>query len=107
MTDTAGTRPAYERRVSEKGVRYGCSAVLLGRRPWARATLLLTARRLAWFLLVYVASLVILLITAFWSIKPVHHEHRQDLVAVELPADLHHPGVPVGHLADGRKWPPR
>jgi putative spermidine/putrescine transport system permease protein len=39
------------------------------RRPWARATLLLTPP-LAWFLLVYVASLVILLITAFWSINP-------------------------------------
>jgi putative spermidine/putrescine transport system permease protein len=42
---------------------------VLWRRPWARATLLLTPP-LAWFLLVYVASLVILLITAFWSINP-------------------------------------
>jgi putative spermidine/putrescine transport system permease protein len=42
---------------------------MLWRRPWARATLLLTPP-LAWFLLVYVASLVILLITAFWSINP-------------------------------------
>jgi putative spermidine/putrescine transport system permease protein len=67
MTDTAGTRPAYERRVSEKG-SLRLSAVLW-RRPWARATLLLTPP-LAWFLLVYVASLVILLITAFWSINP-------------------------------------
>lgn len=41
----------------------------LWRRPWARATLLLTPP-LAWFLLVYVASLVILLITAFWTINP-------------------------------------
>jgi putative spermidine/putrescine transport system permease protein len=41
----------------------------LWRRPWARATLLLTPP-LAWFLLVYIASLVILLVTAFWSVNP-------------------------------------
>jgi putative spermidine/putrescine transport system permease protein len=41
----------------------------LWRRPWARATLLLTPP-LAWFLLVYVASLVVLLVTAFWSVNP-------------------------------------
>jgi putative spermidine/putrescine transport system permease protein len=41
----------------------------LWRRPWARATLLLTPP-LAWFLLVYIASLVILLVTAFWTVNP-------------------------------------
>lgn len=41
----------------------------LWRRPWARASLLLTPP-LAWFLLVYIASLVILLITAFWTVNP-------------------------------------
>ena len=41
----------------------------LWRRPWARASLLLTPP-LAWFLLVYVASLVILLVTAFWTVNP-------------------------------------
>jgi putative spermidine/putrescine transport system permease protein len=41
----------------------------LWRRPWARATLLLTPP-LAWFLLIYVAALVALLITAFWQINP-------------------------------------
>jgi putative spermidine/putrescine transport system permease protein len=41
----------------------------LWRRPWARATLLLTPP-LAWFLLVYIASLIILLVTAFWSVNP-------------------------------------
>ncbi len=38
----------------------------LWRRPWARATLLLTPP-LAWFLLIYVAALVVMLITAFWQ----------------------------------------
>ena len=42
---------------------------MLWRRPWARATLLLTPP-LAWFLLIYVAALVVLLITAFWEINP-------------------------------------
>jgi putative spermidine/putrescine transport system permease protein len=41
----------------------------LWRRPWARATLLLTPP-LAWFVLLYVAALVVLLITAFWRINP-------------------------------------
>jgi putative spermidine/putrescine transport system permease protein len=38
----------------------------LWRRPWARATFLLTPP-LAWFLVIYVAALVVLLITAFWQ----------------------------------------
>jgi putative spermidine/putrescine transport system permease protein len=41
----------------------------LWRRPWARATMLLTPP-LAWFLLIYLAALVVLLITAFWQINP-------------------------------------
>ena len=45
------------------------ASAVLWRRPWARATLLLTPP-LAWFLLVYIASLVVLLVTAFWSVNP-------------------------------------
>jgi putative spermidine/putrescine transport system permease protein len=41
----------------------------LWRRPWARAALLLTPP-LAWFVLLYVAALAVLLITAFWQINP-------------------------------------
>src|SRR5262250_1868431 len=41
----------------------------LWRRPWARATILLTPP-LAWFILLYLAALVVLLITAFWQINP-------------------------------------
>jgi putative spermidine/putrescine transport system permease protein len=41
----------------------------LWRRPWARATILLTPP-LAWFVLAYLAALVVLLITAFWQINP-------------------------------------
>src|ERR1700674_2660832 len=41
----------------------------LWRFPWLRPLLLLTPP-MAWFVLVYFASLVLLLITAFWSIDP-------------------------------------
>ena len=43
-------------------------SVALWRRPWARATLLLTPA-LAWFVLIYLAALAVLLITAFWRIN--------------------------------------
>src|ERR1700719_2982155 len=42
---------------------------LMWRFPWLRPLLLLTPP-MAWFVLVYLASLVLLLITAFWSIDP-------------------------------------
>jgi putative spermidine/putrescine transport system permease protein len=45
------------------------ASAALWRRPWARATLLLTPA-LAWFVLIYLAALVVLLITAFWQIDP-------------------------------------
>jgi putative spermidine/putrescine transport system permease protein len=41
----------------------------LWRRPWARATLLLTPP-LAWLVLIYLAALAVLLVTAFWQINP-------------------------------------
>jgi putative spermidine/putrescine transport system permease protein len=46
----------------------GVSA-LLWRRPWLRAAGLLSGP-LAWFLLIYLASLAVLLVTAFWRINP-------------------------------------
>jgi putative spermidine/putrescine transport system permease protein len=56
---TAAGRPGMWSRVT----------AALWRRPWARATLLLTAP-LAWFVLIYLAALGVLLITAFWQINP-------------------------------------
>ena len=69
MTDTAGTRPLTPGLAGAGQGWWPRLSNALWRRPWARATLLLTPP-LAWFLLVYVASLVVLLITAFWSINP-------------------------------------
>src|SRR5215472_4521674 len=65
MSVTVAPAPAQEQ---VRGPWYRLSTVLW-RRPWARATLLLTPP-LAWFLLIYVAALVVLLITAFWQINP-------------------------------------
>src|SRR4029077_9315462 len=42
---------------------------LLWRLPWLRPLVLVTPP-MAWFVLVYLASLVLLLVTAFWSIDP-------------------------------------
>jgi putative spermidine/putrescine transport system permease protein len=41
----------------------------LWRRAWLRATLTLTPP-LAWFLVIYLASLVVMLLTAFWQVNP-------------------------------------
>lgn len=62
MAPTVTDQPARE------GTWSRVSAALW-RRPWARATFLLTPP-LAWFLLIYVAALAVLLITAFWQINP-------------------------------------
>ncbi|TME95606.1 MAG: ABC transporter permease [Chloroflexi bacterium] len=47
------------------------------RLPWLRSTLLLIPP-LGWFLLIYIASLALLLITAFWTIDPFTTKIVQD-----------------------------
>src|SRR5215472_14014558 len=66
MAVTVAPAPAQER---ERGGVWSRVSAALWRRPWARATMLLTAP-LAWFVLIYLAALVVLLITAFWQINP-------------------------------------
>jgi putative spermidine/putrescine transport system permease protein len=66
MTATAVEAP---RKQAERNGMWSRVSAVLWRRPWARATLLLTPP-LAWFVLIYLASLVVLLITAFWQINP-------------------------------------
>lgn len=51
-----------------RGIRSRAGAALW-QRPWARATAVLTPP-LAWFLVVYLVSLGVLLVTAFWQINP-------------------------------------
>ncbi len=56
-------------REDRSGVRVARVSAMLWRRGWLRATLTLTPP-LAWFLVIYMASLVVMLITAFWSVNP-------------------------------------
>ena len=66
MTATAVSAAAKQ---AKAGGMWSRVSAALWRRPWARATILLTPP-LAWFVLIYLASLVVLLITAFWQINP-------------------------------------
>jgi putative spermidine/putrescine transport system permease protein len=64
------TTPA--RLASDSGHAPAAQAPLsaaLWRRGWLRATLTLTPP-LAWFLVIYLASLVVMLLTAFWQVNP-------------------------------------
>jgi putative spermidine/putrescine transport system permease protein len=63
MTEaTAAPRPA-------RGGLWSRASQALWRRPWSQAAFLLTPP-LAWFLVIYVAALVVMLITAFWTVNP-------------------------------------
>jgi putative spermidine/putrescine transport system permease protein len=68
MGVTTSAEAAAPARPAPEGLWSRISA-MLWRRPWARATLLLSPP-LAWFVLIYIASLAVLLITAFWTINP-------------------------------------
>jgi putative spermidine/putrescine transport system permease protein len=48
------------------------------RRPWLRASLTLSPA-LTWFLVIYLASLVVMLITAFWSVDPFTNNLQHQL----------------------------
>src|SRR5436305_2619480 len=50
-----------------RSVRRRASAALF-RRPWLRATLLLSAPG-AWFVLIYLAALVLLFVSSLWSVE--------------------------------------
>jgi putative spermidine/putrescine transport system permease protein len=71
VTAAQGAGPAAEGGVPGQDLagRWSRVSAVLWRRPWARASLLLTPA-LAWFVLIYLAALVVLLITAFWRINP-------------------------------------
>jgi putative spermidine/putrescine transport system permease protein len=55
--------------VNERPVGVARVSAALWRRAWLRATLTLTPP-LAWFLVIYVASLAVMLVTAFWTVNP-------------------------------------
>jgi putative spermidine/putrescine transport system permease protein len=57
------------RRLRPKGGGAAPFQALFWRLPWLRSVILLIPP-MAWFVLVYLASLVLLLVTAFWTIDP-------------------------------------
>jgi putative spermidine/putrescine transport system permease protein len=65
---TATAAPVLE-KPAQRNTMWSRVSAALWRRPWTRATILLTPP-LAWFVLIYLASLAVLLITAFWQINP-------------------------------------
>ncbi len=68
MAGTTSRAPAGARDAAGSSGADGVAA-LLWRRPWLRAVSLLSAP-LAWFMLIYLASLAVLFVTAFWRINP-------------------------------------
>ena len=66
MAVTTAAGPGTKARRGGIWSRVGAA---LWRRPWARVTMLLTPP-LAWFVLIYLAALAVLLVTAFWQINP-------------------------------------
>ena len=71
----------------------------LWRRAWLRATLTLSPP-LAWFLVIYLASLVLMLITAFWTVNPFTNDARAHVVAGQLQPAVHQ-HLPDDHCAHG------
>ena len=59
LASSLATAPTVRNRVSAS----------LFRRPWLRAVLLLSAPG-AWFVLIYLAALVLLFISALWTVEP-------------------------------------
>lgn len=65
----------------------------LWRTAWLRATLTLSPP-LAWFLVIYLASLVVMLLTAFWTVNPFTNNLQHQLSLSNF-GDLLHAPVPA------------
>jgi putative spermidine/putrescine transport system permease protein len=72
MSDTTA---ATTGRTTSRGAR---ASAALWRRPWLRAALTISPP-LAWFLVIYLASLVVMLVTAFWSVNPFTNNLQHQL----------------------------
>src|SRR5271166_5608872 len=73
---------------SSKGMARVSAA--LWRHGWLRATLTLTPP-LAWFLVIYLASLVVMLVTAFWSVNPFTNNLQHTFTLANFEALFHAP----------------
>ena len=65
-------------REGRAGPRAARISAALWRRPWLRGALTLSPA-LAWFLVIYLASLVVMLVTAFWSVDPFTNNLQHQL----------------------------
>jgi putative spermidine/putrescine transport system permease protein len=65
-------------RQSQEPTGVGLVSAALWRRAWLRATLTLSPP-LAWFLVIYLASLVVMLLTAFWTVNPFTNNLQHQL----------------------------
>ena len=77
------------------------SAAFLCRHPWLRLGALLAAP-LGWLLVVYLGSLAVLLLAAFWQTRPVHDRGRAHVHARQLPHPVGARRLPADRLADDR-----
>jgi hypothetical protein len=66
------------------------TSAALWRRPWLRATLTLSPP-LAWFLVIYLASLIVMLVTAFWTVNPFTNNLQHGLSLANFRALFHAP----------------
>ena len=69
------------------------TSAALWRRPWLRAILTLSPP-LAFFLLIYLASLIVMLITAFWTVNPFTNNLQHTLTLVNF-QDLFQAPIPA------------
>src|SRR5579863_3221140 len=67
-----------EARQGRKPTRVARVSAALWRRAWLRAALTLSPP-LAWFLIIYLASLVVMLVTAFWTVNPFTNNLQHQL----------------------------
>lgn len=76
----AATSPTAVHPASSRGR----VAAALWRRPWLRGTLTLSPP-LVWFLVIYFASLAVMLVTALWSVNPLtnHIEHTWSMSNID------------------------
>jgi putative spermidine/putrescine transport system permease protein len=70
--------------------RVARTSAALWRRPWLRATLTLSPP-LAWFLVIYLASLITMLVTAFWTVNPFTNNLQHGLSLANFRALFHAP----------------
>jgi putative spermidine/putrescine transport system permease protein len=69
------------------------ASAALWRRAWLRAALTLSPP-LAWFLIIYLASLVVMLVTAFWTVNPFTNNLQHQLSLTNF-GDLFNAPIPA------------